>query len=84
MSARRSKQTVLIRKYGKMADQYQARINRQAQIIDRLVEANAVQGDALYAVEHKSKTVKEARKVAKEATDKVKDILAVPEGEERG
>lgn len=82
MSAPRSKQQVMIKKFGKMAEQYQARIERQQGIIDRLAAANAVQGDALYAVANDAKNVKEARSIAKQTQEKVKGILAVPKEEE--
>lgn len=82
MSARRSKQQNLVKKYGKMAEQYQDRIDRQTGIIDRLVQANTAQGNALWMVENDAKSIREARKVAKDATAEVKKILAVPNKEE--
>lgn len=81
MSAPRSKAQKMIKKHGKMAEDYQARINRQVQVIDRLVAANAVMSDALYGVENEAKNVKEARKWAKDAQTKVREILAVPKEE---
>lgn len=65
------------------AERYEMRINQQKQIIDRLVAANAAQGDALYIIEHESKDVRHARKTAKQAVAKVKEILATPNEEEQ-
>lgn len=81
MSAPRSKYTKMLMKADAQTQRYQVSIDRQKRIIDRLVLANAVQGDALVAVEEESKDIRQARKVAKEARAKVKSILAVPEVE---
>lgn len=78
MSARKSDAQKLLRRWGKQAERYQDRITRQAGIIDRLVAANAVYADGMYAIINDVKNVKDARKEASTASAKVKEILAVP------
>lgn len=77
MSAKRSKQTDMLRRYDAQVQRWQAQIDNQKRIIDRLLAANVAYGDGLYAVIHDVKNVKDARKVAISATDKAKAILAV-------
>lgn len=72
-----------MRQFGKQAERYQARIDRQAAIIDRLVAANQVYGTALYEVINESKNVKEARKMATAGVKAAKTILTVPEEEKK-
>lgn len=73
----------MVRKFGKMAEQYEARIARQVEAIDRLLAANAMQATALNYIKDESKTIKDARKVAQEATDGVQAILAPPAEEKK-
>ena len=82
MSAKRSQHTKMMKRAAKQADQYQATIDRQKHIIDRLTAATLAYGDLAYAVEHDAKTIKEARKFAHDTLEKVKVILAVPSNEE--
>jgi hypothetical protein len=62
-----------------MAERYQASIDQQRHVIDRLMAAMAVYADLAYGVENEAKDVKQARKWAKEAQAKVAAILAVPQ-----
>lgn len=78
MSAKRSTATKILKRAGRQAEQYQAAIDRQKHMIDRLGAAVAVYGDLAYAVENDAKSIVEARKLAKEALAKVQTILAVP------
>jgi hypothetical protein len=68
----------MLKRWGKMAERYQSRIDQQKTIIDRLMAAMAVYADLAYGVENEAKDVKTARRWAKEAQQKVEVILAVP------
>lgn len=78
MSAKRSEFTRMMKRSDEMSQRYQERITRQTKVIDSLLAANAIQGDALFKIVEEAKNVKEARKVANDARKKVKAILAVP------
>lgn len=80
MSARRSEHTKMLKRFDAQVQAYTAQIERQKSIIDRLVAANAAYGDGLYEIIHEVKNVKDARKVALSATERVKAILAVEPG----
>jgi hypothetical protein len=68
----------MLKRWGKMAERYQGRIDQQKSIIDRLMAAMTVYSDLAYEVEHDARSIKEARQLSVEAQAKVKAILAVP------
>jgi len=72
----------MVKKFCKMAVQYQLRIDRQRNAIDRLAAANAVYGDALYQIINEAASIRSARKIAEDAAKKVQMILTVPNEEE--
>lgn len=79
MSAPRSKQAQQMRKWDKMDAQYRERIERQKHIIDRLIGANTVQGDALHDIVDNAKDVRQARAIAKRAQANVAEVLKTEE-----
>lgn len=72
----------MIKKFGKMAENYQLKINRQSAIIDRLVMANAAYADFLYSISNDVTNMKDAKTLAEQTHEKVKGILAVEEEKE--
>lgn len=82
MSAKRSQASILVKKFGKMAEQYQARIDRQAETITRLTDALMTYGDALTEISQEVPNVKKAREVAKAALAKAQEVLAVNKEED--
>lgn len=75
MGRKRSKQEVMINKFGRMADNYQQKINNQQEIITRLMNALSIAQGALYDIENGSPNIEAARKVAKETSAKMAATL---------
>lgn len=57
----------MIKRFGKMADQYQERINNQQEIISRLTKGITIAEQALYEIENHALDVEAARNHAKDA-----------------
>lgn len=82
MSAKASNANKMIKRFGKMAEGYQDKINRQSKIIDKLVAANAVYADLVYGIAEEAESLEQAKQWVQLAVDRVKEILAVPNDEE--
>lgn len=77
MSAKRSEHTKMLKRFDAQTRAWTSQIERQKEVINRLVAANAVYADGLHEVEHEAKDVRQARSMARSATEKAKAILAV-------
>ena len=77
MSAKRSKHTEMLRRFDAQTKRWTEQIERQKGIIDRLLAANVAYADGLHEVQHEAKDVRQARSMARSATEKAQAILAV-------
>jgi hypothetical protein len=67
----------MLKRFDAQVQSYNDKIERQKRIIDRLLAANVAYADGLYEVLNDVKNVKDARTVARSATEKAQAILAV-------
>lgn len=77
MSAKRSEHTKMLKRFDAQTRAWTGQIEQQKRIIDRLLAANVAYADGLHEVQHEAKDVRQARSMARSATEKAQAILAV-------